>query len=92
MSERHRRARTPRRSGTIALVSGGPILLVTNCDWYERLSREATGSPPVRLDEACFWHPNALRPYPVHESRGRVVIVARDARGHGRPGDVVEAG
>jgi putative restriction endonuclease len=39
-----------------------PILLVTNNDWFDRLSREATGGPPVRLDEACFWHPHALRP------------------------------
>lgn len=39
-----------------------PILLVTNVEWFDRLSREAAGPLPVRLDEACFWHPDALRP------------------------------
>lgn len=40
----------------------GPIVLVTNVDWFDRLSREARGRPPWRLDEVCFWHPRAQDP------------------------------
>jgi putative restriction endonuclease len=50
------------RSATLAAVADGPIVLVTDNEWYERLSREASGTPPLRLDEACFWHPRKLAP------------------------------
>jgi putative restriction endonuclease len=43
-------------------VAAQPIVLVTDLEWFDRLSREATGPLPVRLDEACFWHPRAQRP------------------------------
>lgn len=43
-------------------MAAQPIVLVTDLEWYDRLSREAAGPLPVRLDEACFWHPRAKRP------------------------------
>jgi putative restriction endonuclease len=36
--------------------------MVTNPTWFDNLSRVAVGPPPLRLDEACFWHPRALKP------------------------------
>ncbi len=58
-----------------------PILLVTNNEWFDRLSREATGPLPVRLDEACFWHPGALRPV-VAATPGEVAFFKLKAPRH----------